>query len=73
MKNVNVINWAVLAYLAAWSWVDGFTMTAFVLTVLVSFEALWKPFLHSTLAVKIFGADTMAVVLGEQKSVTSRH
>lgn len=71
--NATTINWIVLAYLAIWSWVDGFTTTAFVLTVLVSFEALWKPFTHSKLAVKLFGADTMADVLGEQKSVTSRH
>ncbi|MGY5212011.1 hypothetical protein ACXGSF_06740 [Limosilactobacillus mucosae] len=73
MNNVTRINWIVLAYLAIWSWVDGFTTTAFALTVLVSFEALWKPFLHSALAVKLFGADTMAEVLGEQKSATSRH
>lgn len=73
MNNVTRINWFVLAYLAIWCWADGFITTAFMLTVLVSFEALWKPFLHSTLAVKLFGTDTMAVVLGEQKSVTSRH
>nr|WP_278765749.1 hypothetical protein [Limosilactobacillus mucosae] len=73
MNNVTRINWIVLAYLAIWSWVDGFTMTAFVLTVLVSFEALWKPFVNSSLAVKLFGADTMAEVLGQQKSATSRH
>ena len=71
--NAATINWLVLAYLAIWSWVDGFTVTAFVLTVLVSFEALWKPFIHSKLAVKLFGADTMADVLGQQKSATSRH
>lgn len=73
MNNVTRINWIVLAYLAVWSWVDGFTTTAFVLTVLVSFEALWKPFVNSSLAVKLFGADTMADVLGQQKSATSRH
>lgn len=73
MNNVTRINWIVFAYLAIWSWVDGFTTTAFVLTVLVSFEALWKPFIHSKLAVKLFGADTMADVLGQQKSATSRH
>lgn len=73
-KNVTSrINWAVLAYLAAWCWVDGYLTTAFALTVLVSFEVLWKPFLHSTLAVKLFGADTMADVLGNKKSATSRH
>lgn len=73
MNNVTRINWIVLAYLAVWSWVDGFATTAFVLTVLVSFEALWKPFIHSKLAVKLFGPDTMADILGEQKSATSRH
>lgn len=71
MNNVTRINWIVLAYLAVWSWVDGFTTTAFVLTVLVSFEALWKPFIHSELAVKLFGSDTMAML--QQKSATSRH
>lgn len=73
MNNVTRINWLVLVYLAVWSWIDGFTTTAFVLTVLVSFEALWKPFIKSKLAIKLFGADTMAEVLGQQKSVTSRH
>lgn len=73
MNNVARINWIVLTYLAIWSWVDGFTMTAFVLTVLVSFEALWKPFVNSSLAVKLFGPDTMADVLGQQKNVTGRH
>lgn len=68
MKSVNVINLAVLAYLAAWCWVDGFLTTAFTLTVLVSFEALWSPFIHSKLAVKLFGADTMAIV--NEKSTT---
>lgn len=71
MNNVTRINWIVLAYLAVWSWVDSFTTTAFVLTVLVSFEALWSPFIHSKLAVKLFGADTMALL--QQKSATSRH
>ena len=71
MNNVTRINWIVLAYLAIWSWVDGFTATAFVLTVLVSFEALWKPFVNSSLAVKLFGADTMAML--QQKNVTGRH
>lgn len=71
MNNVTRINWLVLVYLAVWSWVDGFTTTAFVLTVLVSFEALWKPFVNSSLAVKLFGADTMAML--QQKSATSRH
>lgn len=73
MNNVTRINWIVLAYLAIWSWVDGFTMTAFVLTVLISFEALWKPFVNSSLAVKLFGTETMANVLGQQKNVTGRH
>ena len=71
MNNVTRINWIVLAYLAVWSWVDGFTTTAFVLTTLVSFEALWIPFIHSKLAVKLFGADTMALL--QQKSATGRH
>ncbi|WP_270642846.1 hypothetical protein [Limosilactobacillus mucosae] len=73
MNNVTRINWIVLAYLAIWCWVDGFTMTAFGLTVLVLTEALWKPFIKSKLAIKLFGADTMAEVLGQQKSATSRH
>lgn len=73
MNNVTRINWIVLAYLAVWSWVDGFTMTAFGLTVLVLTEALWKLFVNSSLAVKLFGAETMAEVLGQQKSATSRH
>lgn len=64
-------NWLVLAYLAVWSWVDGFTTTAFVLTTLVSVEAAWKPFIRSQLAVKLFGSDTMAML--QQKSATSRH
>lgn len=73
-KNVTSrINWAVLAYLAAWCWADGFTTTAFGLTVLVLTEALWKPFIKSKLAIKLFGADTMAEVLGNEKSATSRH
>lgn len=73
-KNViSHINWAVLTYLAAWCWADGFTTTAFGLTVLVLTEALWKPFIKSKLAVKLFEADTMAEVLGQQKNVTSRH
>ena len=71
MNNVTRINWIVLAYLAVWSWVDVFTTTAFVLTVLVSFEALWSPFIHSKLAVKLFGQDTMDLL--QQKSATSRH
>lgn len=73
MNNVTRINWIVLAYLAVWSWVDGFTMTALGLTALVLAEVLWKPFVNSSLAVKLFGSDTMANVLGQQKSATSRH
>ena len=69
--NATAINWVVLAYLAIWCWVDGFTTTAFGLTVLVLTEALWKPFINSKLAVKLFGADTMAML--QQKSVTGRH
>lgn len=68
MSNVTRINWLVLVYLACWCWVDGFNTTAFVLTALVSFEALWKPFIHSKLAVKLFGADTMDLL--QQKNVT---
>lgn len=69
----NKANWFVLAYLAAWCWADGFTTTAFGLTVLVLTEALWKPFIKSKLAIKLFGQETMAEVLGQQKSATSRH
>lgn len=72
MNNVTRINWFVLVYLTIWCWVDGFTTTAFGLTVLVLTEALWKPFIKSKLAIKLFGADTMAEVLGQQKSATSR-
>lgn len=64
-------NWLVLVYLAVWSWADGFTTTAFGLTVLVLTEALWKPFVNSSLAVKLFGQDTMDLL--QQKSATSRH
>lgn len=71
MNNVTRINWIVLAYLAVWSWADGFTTTAFGLTVLVLTEALWKPFVNSSLAVKLFGTETMALL--QQKSATSRH
>lgn len=71
MNNVTRINWFVLVYLTIWCWVDGFTTTAFVLTVLVSFEALWKPFVNSSLAVKLFGTETMAML--QQKNVTGRH
>ncbi len=71
MNNVTRINWIVLAYLAIWCWADGFITTAFVLTTLVSFEALWSPFIHSKLAVKLFGADTMDLL--QQKNVTGRH
>lgn len=71
MNNVTRINWIVLAYLAVWSWVDGFTTTAFGLTALVLTEALWKPFIRSQLAVKLFGQETMALL--QQKNVTGRH
>lgn len=73
MNNVTRINWFVLVYLTIWCWVDGFVTTAFVLTTLVSVEAAWKPFIRSRLAVKLFGSDTMADILGQQKSATSRH
>nr|WP_303094256.1 hypothetical protein [Limosilactobacillus mucosae] len=46
-------------------------MTAFGLTVLVLTEALWKPFVNSSLAVKLFGTETMAML--QQKNVTGRH
>lgn len=69
--NATTINWIVLATLACWCWVDGFTTTAFVLTVLVSVEASWKPFIRSQLAVKLFGTETMAML--QQKNVTGRH
>lgn len=72
MNNVTRINWFVLVYLVVWCWVDGFTTTAFVLTVLVTVEASWKPFISSRLAVKLFGTETMADILG-QKSATGRH
>ena len=71
MNNVTRINWFVLVYLTIWCWVDGFLTTAFALTVLVSFEALWKPFVNSSLAVKLFGTETMAML--QQKNVTGRH
>lgn len=73
MNNVTRINRIVLAYLAIWCWVDGFTTTTFGLTVLVLTEALWKPFVKSSLSVKLFGTETMANVLGQQKNVTGRH
>lgn len=73
MNNVTQINWIVLAYLAIWCWVDGFMPTALVLTTLVIVEASWKPFIRSHLAVKLFGVDTMAEVLGNEKSATGRH
>lgn len=60
--NATTINWVVLAYLAIWCWVDGFTTTAFGLTVLLLTEALWKPFVNSSLAVKLFGPETMAML-----------
>lgn len=64
-------NWFVLAYLAIWCWVDSFTTTAFWLTVLVLAEVLWKPFIKSKLAIKLFGQDTMDLL--QQKNVTGRH
>lgn len=69
--NTTIINWLVLSYLAIWGWADGFTTLAFVLTVLVSVEAAWKPFIRSRLAVKLFGQDTMTLL--NKKSATSRH
>lgn len=49
------INWFVLLFLTAWCWLDGFTTAAFLLTVLVTAEAAWKPFSNSQLAAKLFG------------------
>lgn len=71
MNNVTRINCFVLVYLAIWCWADGFITTAFALTTLVSFEVLWSPFIHSKLAVKLFGPDTMDLL--QQKNVTGRH
>lgn len=71
--NAATINWFVLVYLAIWCWADGFTTTAFGLTVLVLTEALWKPFIKSKLAIKLFGEDVMAIVNENEKSATSRH
>ncbi|MFY4495826.1 hypothetical protein [Limosilactobacillus mucosae] len=73
MNNVTRINWFVLAYLAIWCWADGFLTTAFALSVLVLTEALWKPFVSSQLAIKLFGEDVMAIVNENEKSATSRH
>lgn len=70
MNNVNQI---VLAYLAIWCWEDGFMTTAFILTALLLTEALWKPFIQSQLAVRLFGAETVAEVLGNEKSTTGIH
>lgn len=49
------INWFVLLFLTAWCWLDGFTTTAFLLTVLVTAEVAWQPFSNSELAAKLFG------------------
>lgn len=70
MNNVNQI---VLAYLAIWCWVDGFTTTDFGLTVLVLTEALWEPFIQSQLAVKLFGTETVNDVLDNEKGTTGIH
>lgn len=55
MDEIAKINWFVLLFLAAWCWLDGFTTTAFLLTILVTAEAAWKPFSNSELAAKLFG------------------
>lgn len=55
MSEFAKINWFVLLFLTAWSWLDGFTTTGFLLTVLVTAEAAWKPFSNSQLAAKLFG------------------
>lgn len=49
------INWFVLLFLTAWCWLDGFTTIAFLLTIMVTAEAAWKPFSNSELAAKLFG------------------
>lgn len=54
MSEFTKINWFVLLFLAAWCWLDGFTTTAFLLTVLVTVEVAWKPFVNSKMAAKLF-------------------
>ena len=54
MSEFTKINWFALLFLTAWCWLDGFTTTAFLLTVLVTAEVAWKPFSDSKLAVKLF-------------------
>ena len=55
MSEFTKINWFVLLFLTAWCWLDGFTTVAFLLTVLVTAEVVWKPFSNSELATKLFG------------------
>lgn len=55
MSEFTKINWFVLLFLTAWCWLDGFTTVAFLLTVLVTAEVVWKPFSNSELAAKLFG------------------
>ena len=54
MSEFAKINWFVLFFLTAWCWLDGFTTTAFLLTVLVTVEVAWKPFVNSKTAAKLF-------------------
>lgn len=54
MSEFAKINWFVLLFLTAWCWLDGFTTTAFLLTVLVTVEEAWKPFVNSKMAAKLF-------------------
>ena len=54
MSEFAKINWFVLVFLTAWCWLDGFTTTAFLLTILVTVEAVWKPFVNSKTAAKLF-------------------
>lgn len=54
MNEVAKINWFVLLFLTAWCWLDGFTTIAFLLTVLVTVEAAWKPFVNSKTVAKLF-------------------
>lgn len=54
MSEFAKINWFVLLFLAGWCWLDGFTTTAFLLTILVTAEVAWKPFVNSKTAAKLF-------------------
>lgn len=54
MGEIAKINWFVLLFLTAWCWLDGFTTAAFLLTVLITAEVAWKPFVNSKTAAKLF-------------------